>query len=99
MCVASENCQLRERVEQIDARVTRLEENMASGFQTVTSAVNQLATDFGARMNTLDAKIVEEKAKWGDAFRKWLDWGIKVALLGCLAAMGLTAYKIIFGVG
>ena len=54
MCMASENCKLQERVDAIDNRVTRLEENMATGFTTVTTAVNstntavnQLAADFG----------------------------------------------------
>lgn len=97
MCMASENCKLQERVEQIDERVTRLEESMATGFTTVTTAVNNLATDFGKRMNTLDQRLVEEKAKWGDSFRKWLDWIVKLLILGCLAAMGVTAYKVIFG--
>ena len=97
MCMAADNCKLQERVDAIDERVTRLEENMTTGFNTVTSAVNQLAADFGSRMNTLDQKVVDEKAKWGASFRKWLDWTIKVILLGCLAAMGMTAAKLIFG--
>lgn len=110
MCMASENCKLQERVDAIDERVTRLEQNMTTGFNTVTSAVNQLATDFGSRMNTLDRRIVEEKAKenerkhaervkWGDTLRKWGDWVVSLLCLGCAAAMGLTTYKMIFGAG
>ena len=97
MCMASENCKLQERVDAIDKRVTRLEENMTVGFDTVTRAVNNLAADFGSRMNTFDKRIVEEKVKWGDSFRTWLDWIVKLLILGCLAAMGTTAYKVIFG--
>ena len=91
-----EACKLQERVEQIDQRVTRLETRMADGFTTVTAAVNQLAADFGSRMNTLDQRIVEEKAKWGDCFRSWLGWIVKLLILGCGAAMGMTAWKMIF---
>lgn len=97
MCMKSEDCKLQERVDAIDQRVTRLETRMADGFQTVTAAVNQLAADFGNRMNTLDSRIVEEKAKWGDCFRSWLGWIVKLLILGCGAAMGMTAWKMIFG--
>lgn len=97
MCMASENCKLQERVDSIDERVTRLEENMASGFETVTRAVNNLGHDVGERMNTFEKKLVDEKAEWGKSFRRWLDWTLKVILVGCLAAMGMTAYKVVFG--
>lgn len=97
MCMKSGDCKLQERVNSIDKRVTRLEENMATGFTTVTAAVNQLATDLNLRMNTLDQRIVEEKAKWGECFRSWLGWIVRLLILGCGAAMGMTAWKIICG--
>lgn len=93
MCMASENCKLQERVDAIDERVTRLEANMTSGFNTVTSAVNQLAADFGTRMNTLDARIIEEKAKWGDTLRRIVLWSAGTLLAGAAVAMGVTIIK------
>lgn len=96
MCDKAHYDALNERVDAVEGRLAKVEENMASGFNTVTRAVNQLAADFGSRMNTLDHRIVEEKAEWGRAFRRWLDWTFKVVLAGCLAAMGLTAAKMFF---
>lgn len=85
MCRASDNCKLQERVNAIDHRVTRLEENMTSGFQTVTSAVNNLASDFGERMNMMSTKLVDEKVAWGQWARTNLS---KVVLWAC----GLIAF-------
>lgn len=110
MCMASDNCKLQERVDAIDQRVKRLEDKTNDGFASVTSAINDLGHDFGERMNTLDRRIVEEKAKenerkhaervkWGDTLRKWGDWVVRLLCFGCAVAMGLTTYKLIFGVG
>lgn len=99
MCMEAKDCNLRARVDAIDERLTKVETNMASGFTTVTNAVNQLAHDFGTRMNAMDAKLVEEKTRWGECFRSWLGWIVKLLIVGCGAAMGLTAYKMIFPAG
>lgn len=93
MCMAAKDCKLQQRVDAIDERVTRLEEGMTSGFNTVTSAVNQLAADFGERMNTLDRRIVEEKVKWGETLRKIVLWSAATLLSGAAVAMGVTIIK------
>ena len=85
------------RVGSLEVRMDKMEGSLAVGFTQVNSSIQQLATDFGNRMNTLDQRIVEEKAKWGDCFRNWLGWIVKLLILGCGAAMGMTAYKMIFG--
>lgn len=97
----SESCELNERVNAIDKRVTNLEGTVAEmrresqdGFRSLTASVNALGHDFGERMNTIEKKVVDEKAKWGESFRRWLDWIVKLLILGCGAAMGLTVYKI-----
>lgn len=104
MCMKSESCELNERVNAIDKRVTNLEGTVAEmrresqdGFRVLTEAVNSLGRDFGARMNVIEKKVADEKAKWGESFRKWLDWIVKLLIVGCGAAMGMTAWKMIFG--
>ena len=104
MCRAAENCKLQERVEQIDSRVTKLEDQMHDGFAAVTNAVSvtnaavdKLASEFGTRMNNIDSRLVEEKVKWGDTTRSIVVWATRTILLGAAAAMGLTAWKMIFG--
>lgn len=110
MCMASENCKLQERVDAIDQRVTRLETRMADGFQTVTAAVNQLASDFGQRMNLIEKKVVDEKAKeaerrhgerakWNDCLRGILTKAAYVLLGLAATAGGMTCYKAIFCAG
>ena len=92
MCMASENCKLQERVDAIDNRVKRLEDKTNDGFASVTtaiaatnSAVNQLASDFGERMNMMSTKLVDEKVAWGQWARTNLS---KVVLWAC----GLIAF-------
>ena len=104
MCMASKDCKLQERVDAIDGRVTDLERTVAEmrsecreGFSALGKTLNDLGHDFGSRMNTLDQKVVDEKAKWGEAFRKWLDRVVNLLIVGCGVAMGVTAYAVIFG--
>lgn len=104
MCMKSSDCKLNERVNAIDKRVTNLEGTVAEmrresqdGFKTLTDSVNALGHDFGERMNLIEKKVVDEKQEWGKSFRKWLDWIVKLLIVGCGAAMGMTAWKIIFG--
>lgn len=92
MCMASENCKLQERVDAIDNRVSRIERDMASRFDVVTSAVNstntvvnQLAADFGSQMNEMRTKLIDEKVAWGQWARTNLG---KVILWAC----GLIAF-------
>ena len=92
MCMAAENCKLQERVDAIDNRVSRIEQDMAIRFDAVTSAVNstntavnQLAAAFGSQMNEMRTKLIDEKVAWGQWARTNLG---KVILWAC----GLIAF-------
>ena len=94
---------LNKRVDGIESRMSQVEHDVGKmrtesqdGFKALTVSVSNLAHDFGSRMNSMDARLVEEKVKWGDTLRKMLLWAVRVILVGALAAMGLTAYKTIF---
>ena len=69
------------------------------GIRALTASVANLAHDFGSRMNSMDARLVEEKVKWGEVLR----WVVKAAaiviLSGCAVAMGVSIYKQIFAGG
>ena len=84
------------RMSQVEHDVGKMRTESQDGFKTLTASVANLAHDFGSRMNSMDARLVEEKVKWGDTLRKMLLWAVRVILVGALAAMGLTAYKTIF---
>ena len=112
MCMKAtpEGCELREELKEtkatvasLDTRLTKVEHDVGKmrtesqdGFKALTASLSNLAHDFGSRMNSMDARLVEEKVKWGDTLRKILTWGAKALIIGALAAMGLTAYKTIF---
>lgn len=94
---------LNKRVDGIESRMSQVEHDVGKmrsesqdGFKALTASLSNLAHDFGSRMNSMDARLVEEKVKWGDTLRKMLLWAVRVILVGALAAMGLTAYKTIF---
>jgi len=94
---------LNKRVDGIESRMTQVEHDVGKmrsesqdGFKALTASLSNLAHDFGSRMNSMDARLVEEKVKWGDTLRKMLLWAVRVILVGALAAMGLTAYKTVF---
>ena len=112
MCMKAtpEGCELRDELKEtkaavasLDTRLTKVENDVGEmrsetqeGIRALTASVANLAHDFGSRMNSMDARLVEEKVKWGDTLRKMLLWAVRVILVGALAAMGLTAYKTIF---
>ena len=110
MKATPEGCELRDELKEtktavaaLDTRLTKVEHDVGSmrsetqeGIRALTASVANLAHDFGSRMNSMDARLVEEKVKWGDTLRKMLLWAVRVILVGALAAMGLTAYKTIF---
>ena len=112
MCMKStpEGCELRDELKEtkatvasLDTRLTKVEHDVGKmrsesqdGFKAINASLSTLAHDFGSRMNSMDARLVEEKVKWGDTLRKMLLWAVRVILVGALAAMGLTAYKTVF---
>lgn len=97
-CILSEQQKnLAGKVENIDGRLTKVEADVGKirseaqdGFRSLNSSINNLAHDFGDRMNNFDKRFVEEKEKWGETLRKILTWGAKALILGALAAMGIN---------
>ena len=98
---------LNKRVDGIESRMSQVEHDVGKmrtesqdGFKTLTASVANLAHDFGSRMNSMDARLVEEKVKWGDTLRGIVKWTAKVILICVLAAVGLnygaSLYKMIF---
>ena len=116
MCMKStpEGCELREELKEtkatvasLDTRLTQVEHDVGKmrsesqdGFKALTASLSNLAHDFGSRMNSMDARLVEEKVKWGDTLRGIVKWTAKVILICVLAAVGLnycaSLYKMIF---
>lgn len=81
------------RLGQVEHDVSTMRTETKDGFKTVLHSINDLAVEFGTRMNTLDQRIVDEKAKWGDTLRSIVLWSVRVLLTGALAAMGVTICK------
>ena len=84
------------RVTSVEARMDKMESSLNDGFKSLSVSISNLGHDFGGRMNIIEKKIVDEKQEWGKSFRKWLDWIVKLLIIGCGAAMGMTAWKLIF---
>jgi hypothetical protein len=85
------------RMSQVEHDVGKMRTESQDGFKALTASLSNLAHDFGSRMNSIDARLVEEKVKWGDALRKMLMWAVRVILAGCAVAMGVTAWKTLVG--
>lgn len=95
---------LNKRVDGIESRMSQVEHDVGKmrtesqdGFKALATSLSNLAHDFGSRMNSMDARLVEEKVKWGDTLRKMLLWAVRVILAGCAVAMGVTAWKTLVG--
>ena len=101
-----EACEVAKSLAALDGRVTKVEERMNKmegslndGFKSLSVSISNLGHDVGNRVNLIEKKVVDEKQEWGKSFRKWLDWIVKLLILGCGTAMGVTAWKLIFGGG
>ncbi|MBQ1344782.1 MAG: hypothetical protein IIY62_00325 [Kiritimatiellae bacterium] len=81
------------RLTQVEHDVGKMRSETQEGIRALTASVANLAHDFGQRMNTLDARIVAEKEKWGTTLRSIVTWAVRTILAGCAVAMGVTAYK------
>lgn len=99
-----EACEVANSLAALDGRVTKVEERMNKiegslndGFKSLSVSISNLGHDVGSRVNLIEKKVVDEKQEWGRSFRKWLDWIVKLLILGCGTAMGVTAWKLIFG--
>ena len=94
---------LNKRVDGIESRMSQVEHDVGKmrtesqdGFKALSASLSNLAHDFGSRMNNIDKRLVEEKEKWGNTLRTVVLWTARVVLVGCLTAMGITAYKLVF---
>lgn len=99
-----EACEVANNLAALDGRVTKVEERMNKiegslndGFKSLSVSISNLGHDVGNRVNLIEKKVIDEKQEWGRSFRKWLDWIVKLLIVGCGAAMGMTAWKLIFG--
>ena len=99
-----EACEVAKNLAALDGRVTKVEERMNKmesslndGFKSLSVSISNLGHDVGNRVNLIEKKVVDEKQEWGKSFRKWLDWIVKLLIVGCGTAMGVTALKRIFG--
>ena len=99
-----EACEVANNLAALDGRVTKVEERMNKiegslndGFKSLSVSISNLGHDVGTRVNLIEKKVVDEKQEWGKSFRKWLDWIVKLLIIGCGTAMGVTAWKLIFG--
>ena len=99
-----EACEVAKNLAALDGRVTKVEERMNKmegslndGFKSLSVSISNLGHDVGNRVNLIEKKVVDEKQEWGKSFRKWLDWIVKLLILGCGMAMGITTWKLIFG--
>lgn len=100
-----EACEVANNLAALDGRVTKVEERMNKiegslndGFKSLSVSISNLGHDVGNRVNLIEKKVVDEKQEWGKSFRKWLDWIVKLLIVGCGTAMGVTAWKLIFGI-
>ena len=99
-----EACEVAKNLAALDGRVTKVEERMNKmegslndGFKSLSVSISNLGHNVGERVNLIEKKVVDEKQEWGKSFRKWLDWIVKLLIVGCGMAMGVTTWKLIFG--
>ena len=96
----TEACEVAKNLAALDGRATKVEERMNKmegslndGFKSLSVSISNLGHDVGTRVNLIEKKVVDEKQEWGRPFRKWLDWIVKLIILGCGTAMGVTAVQ------
>ena len=99
-----EACEVANNLAALDGRVTKVEERMNKmeaslndGFKSLSVSISNLGHDVGSRVNLIEKKVVDEKQEWGRSFRKWLDWIVKLLIVGCGMAMGVTTWRLVFG--
>ena len=95
--VANNLAALDGRVTKVEERMNKMESSLNDGFKSLSVSISNLGHDVGSRVNLSEKKVVDEKQEWGKSFRKWLDWIVKLLIIGCGTAMGVTVWKLIFG--
>lgn len=84
------------RLTQVEADVRKMRTESQDAFRELNTSLSNLAHDFGQRFGNVETVAVKEKQKWGDTLREVVRWTARAVLLGCLVAMGITAYKTVF---
>lgn len=91
MCMASEDCKLRERVESLDERVDGID-NRLTRVETTMGETKQIVREGFADVKAALHDAYAEKVAWGDWARHALDnigkWVGKIAPYVILAAIG-----------
>ena len=95
--VANNLAALDGRVTKVEERMNKMESSLNDGFKSLSVSISNLGHDVGSRVNLIEKKVVDEKQEWGRSFRKWLDWIVKLLIVGCGMAMGVTTWKLVFG--
>ena len=95
--VANNLAALDGRVTKVEERMNKMESSLNDGFKSLSISIDNLGHDVGSRVNLIEKKVVDEKQEWGRSFRKWLDWIVKLLIVGCGMAMGVATWKLIFG--
>ena len=95
--VANNLAALDGRVTKVEERMNKMESSLNDGFKSLSISISNLGHDVGSRVNLIEKKVVDEKQEWGRSFRKWLDWIVKLLIVGCGMAMGVTTWKLVFG--
>ena len=95
--VANNLAALDGRVTKVEERMNKMESSLNDGFKSLSISIGNLGHDVGNRVNLIEKKVVDEKQEWGRSFRKWLDWIVKLLIVGCGMAMGVTIWKLVFG--
>ena len=85
------------RVTNVETRMDKMEGSLNDGFKSLSVSISNLGQEVGERVNLIEKKVVDEKQEWGKSFRKGLDWIVKLLIVGCGMAMGVTTWKLIFG--
>ena len=85
------------RVTNVETRMNKMEASLNDGFKSLSISIGNLGHDVGSRVNLIEKKVVDEKQEWGRSFRKWLDWIVKLLIVGCGMATGVATWKLVFG--
>lgn len=93
MCEEGQFHKLESRVDAVEERLTKVETSLADMRSEVRVGFDEMRGNF----TTVVVRMVDEKSKWGDLLREIVRWSARTILLGALAAMSMTAYKLVFG--
>ena len=83
---------LDERVDKIESRLDKVEGSITVGSTQVNTSIQNLAQQFGQQMSNLDSRMIEEKSKWGSAYRQWIGLAIKGGITIALVACGCEKF-------